>query len=92
MVTEASNYGAREAKAIGLVEVVSPTLPALLDEVDGMKTVPKGLVLATAGAEIEDVEMSFWQRARDLSSTRTSSRSCSRSGFSGSSWSSGTRA
>ena len=38
MVTEASNYGAREAKAIGLVEVVSP---ALLNEVDGMKTVPK---------------------------------------------------
>ena len=31
-----------------------------------MKTVPKGLVLETAGAEIEDVEMSFWQRARDL--------------------------
>ena len=27
MVTEASNYGAREAKAIGLVEVVAPTLP-----------------------------------------------------------------
>jgi len=66
MVTEAANYGARQAKAIGLVEVVSPTLPVLLDEVDGMKTVPKGLVLQTAGAEIEDVEMSFWQRARDL--------------------------
>jgi membrane-bound serine protease (ClpP class) len=66
MVTKASNYGARQAKAIGLVEVVAPTLPALLDQVDGMKTVPKGLVLKTAGAEIEDVEMSFWQRARDL--------------------------
>ena len=66
MVTKASNYGAREAKAIGLVEVVSPTLPALLREVDGMKTVPKGHVLETAGAEIEDVEMSFWQRARDF--------------------------
>jgi membrane-bound serine protease (ClpP class) len=66
MVTEASNYGAREAKRIGLVEVVAPTLPALLDEIDGMKTVPKGLVLHTAGAAIEDVEMSFWQRARDF--------------------------
>ena len=31
-----------------------------------MKTVPKGLVLETAGAQIEDVEMSFWQRARDF--------------------------
>jgi membrane-bound serine protease (ClpP class) len=66
MVTKASNYGARDAKRIGLVEVVAPTLPALLREIDGRKTVPKGLVLHTAGAEIEEVEMSFWQRARDL--------------------------
>ena len=66
MVTVAANYGARQAKQIGLVEVVSPTLPTLLREVDGLKTVPKGLVLNTAGAEIEHVEMSFWQRARDL--------------------------
>ena len=66
MVTEASNYGARQAKAIGLVEVIAPTLPALLKEIDGMKTVPKGLVLETAGAQIENVEMSFWQRARDF--------------------------
>jgi len=66
MVTRASNYGARQAKAIGLIEVIAPTLPALLNEVDGMKTVPKGLVLNTAGAEVEEIEMSFWQRARDL--------------------------
>jgi membrane-bound serine protease (ClpP class) len=66
MVTKASNYGARQAKEIGLVEVVAPTLTALLNEVDGMKTVPKGFVLKTAGAEVEEIEMSFWQRARDL--------------------------
>lgn len=66
MVTEAANYGAREAQEIGLVEVVSPTLPALLREIDGMTTVPKGYVLETAGAEIVDVEMSFWQQARDF--------------------------
>jgi membrane-bound serine protease (ClpP class) len=66
MVTEASNYGAREAKRIGLVEAIAPTLPALLREIDGTKTVPKGLVLHTAGAAIDDVEMSFWQRARDF--------------------------
>ena len=66
MVTKASNYGAREAEAIGLVDVVSPTLPALLREIDGTKTVPKRIVLDTAGAEIVEVEMSFWQRARDL--------------------------
>ena len=66
MVTVASNYGAREAKRIGLVEAIAPTLPALLNEIDGTKTVPKGLVLDTAGAQIDDVEMSFWQRARDF--------------------------
>jgi membrane-bound serine protease (ClpP class) len=66
MVTKASNYGAREAKAIGLVEVIAPTVPVLLERIDGMKTVPKGFVLQTAGAQIEDVEMSFWQRARDF--------------------------
>jgi membrane-bound serine protease (ClpP class) len=66
MVTKASNYGAREAKRIGLVEAIAPTLPALLREIDGTKTVPKGLVLNTAGAQIDDVEMSFWERARDF--------------------------
>jgi membrane-bound serine protease (ClpP class) len=66
MVTEAANYGARQAKAIGLIEVVSPTLPALLHEIDGMKTVPKGYILDTAGAEVIDEEMSFWERARDF--------------------------
>ena len=66
MVTKASNYGAREAEEIGLVEVIAPTLPVLLNRIDGMKTVPKGFVLETAGAQIEDVEMTFWQRARDF--------------------------
>jgi membrane-bound serine protease (ClpP class) len=66
MVTKASNYGAREALELGIVDVIAPTLPALLEEIDGMKTVPKGFVLETAGAQIEEVEMSFWQRARDF--------------------------
>ena len=66
MVTVASNYGARDAKRIGVVEFIAPTLPALLEKIDGTKTTPKGLVLHTAGAQIDDVEMSFWQRARDF--------------------------
>jgi len=66
MVTKATNYGAREAKKIGLVEVVSPSLPALLNQIDGTKTVPKGDVLHTANAEIENVNMTFFQRARDF--------------------------
>jgi membrane-bound serine protease (ClpP class) len=66
MVTKATNYGAREAKRIGLVEVVAPTVPALLREIDGTKTVPKGYVLHTANAEVDDVHMSFFERARDF--------------------------
>jgi membrane-bound serine protease (ClpP class) len=66
MVTEAANYGARDALQIGLVEVIAPTLPTLLERIDGTKTVPKGLMLRTAGAAIDEVEMTFWQRARDL--------------------------
>jgi membrane-bound serine protease (ClpP class) len=66
MVTQASNYGARQALEIGLVEIVAEDLQALLGEIDGRETVPKGLVLRTAGAQIEDVEMTFWERARDL--------------------------
>ena len=66
MVTRAANYGAREALEIGLVDVVAPTLPTLLDEIDGLTTVPKGFVLETADAQIDEVEMSFWQRARDF--------------------------
>ena len=66
MVTEAANYGAREALEIGLVDVVAPNLRALLNEIHGTTTAPKGLKLDTAGARIENVEMSFWQKARDL--------------------------
>jgi membrane-bound serine protease (ClpP class) len=66
MVTEAANYGARQAKAIGLVELIAEDIDDLLRQADGMTTVPKGLVLNTANAVVEDVEMSFWERARDL--------------------------
>lgn len=66
MVTEAANYGARQAKAIGLVEVIAEDLDDLLEQADGRKTIPKGIVLSTANAAVEDVEMSFWERARDL--------------------------
>jgi membrane-bound serine protease (ClpP class) len=66
MVTKASNFGARDALELGIVEVIAPTLASLLRKIDGMETVPKGFVLNTAGAEVTEVEMTFWQRARDL--------------------------
>jgi membrane-bound serine protease (ClpP class) len=64
-VRQASNLGAREALEQNVIDVIAPTLPALLDRIDGRKTVPKGLVLNTAGAEIERVEMSLWKRILD---------------------------
>ena len=66
MVRDAANYGAREALELDVIDVIAPTVPALLREIDGRTTVPKGLVLETAGAEVERVEMSFWKRALDL--------------------------
>ncbi len=66
MVLQASNYGARAAAARNVVDVVSPSLPSLLETIDGSVTTPKGLTLDTAGATVETVEMSRWQRALDL--------------------------
>ena len=65
MVRDAANFGARDAAAKNIVDVVSPTLPALLDKIDGTVTVPKGLTLHTAAATVDTVQMSFWQRTLD---------------------------
>jgi membrane-bound serine protease (ClpP class) len=64
-VRQASNIGAQEALEIGVVDVVAPDLPALLEEIDGMRTEPKGFVLETAGAEIDRIQMSLWKRILD---------------------------
>jgi membrane-bound serine protease (ClpP class) len=64
-VRSASNLGAQEALAENVVDVVAPDLPTLLNEIDGMKTEPKGFVLDTAGATVDRVEMSLWKRVLD---------------------------
>ena len=61
-VRKASNLGASEALKEHVIDVIAPTLPALLDKIDGRKTKPKGLVLHTAGAQITTVDMSLWQK------------------------------
>jgi membrane-bound serine protease (ClpP class) len=66
MVRDAANFGAREALRRDVIDAIAPTLPGLLEKLDGSKTVPKGLVLETTGAQVERVEMSFWKRALDL--------------------------
>jgi membrane-bound serine protease (ClpP class) len=64
-VRQASNLGAQEALEQNVVDVVAPDLPTLLDEIDGMRVEPKDLVLNTAGADVERVEMSLWKRILD---------------------------
>lgn len=65
-VRVASNLPARQALRDNVIDVVAPTLPALLDEIDGRTTVPKKFVLHTKGAELTTVEMGFWKRLLDF--------------------------
>jgi membrane-bound serine protease (ClpP class) len=64
-VRKADNLTARQALRLNVIDVIAPTLPALLNRIDGRKTKPKGIVLTTAGARIERVEMSLWKRVLD---------------------------
>jgi membrane-bound serine protease (ClpP class) len=64
-VRQASNLTAEEALDQNVVDVVAPDLPTLLDDIDGMKTEPKGLVLHTAGADVTTIHMSLWKRILD---------------------------
>jgi membrane-bound serine protease (ClpP class) len=61
-VREASNLTASEALAQNVVDLVAPTLPALLRTIDGRKTIPRNLVLHTAGAQIVEVRPGFLTR------------------------------
>jgi membrane-bound serine protease (ClpP class) len=64
-VRQAANLPAREALALNVVDVIAPDLPTLLNDIDGMRVEPKGLVLHTAGANVETVQMSLWKRILD---------------------------
>lgn len=64
-VRKASNLTAREALRMNVIDTIAPDLPTLLNKVDGWKTTPKGLVLDTAGAKVDRVEMSLWTRILD---------------------------
>ena len=63
-VREASNLTETEALEMNVIDLIAPSLPVLLDEIDGMEA--DGKPIHTAGAEIEEVALSGWKRILDL--------------------------
>ena len=61
-VRKASNLDEQRAKQINVVDVLAPTLPALLNKIDGRKTIGKGFVLHTANAQLVQVHPGFFTR------------------------------
>jgi membrane-bound serine protease (ClpP class) len=61
-VRVATNATAQEALRMHVIDAVAPTLPALLQHAEGVKTKPRGFVLHLAGAQIHDVHPSFFTR------------------------------
>ncbi|MFN2467425.1 MAG: nodulation protein NfeD [Gaiellaceae bacterium] len=64
-VRKGSNLAAPEALRQNVIDAVAPTLPALLEQLEGRVTKPKGFELHLAGARIDRVEMSFWKQILD---------------------------
>jgi membrane-bound serine protease (ClpP class) len=61
-VRKASNLDDIQAKQMNVVDVLAPTLPDLLNKIDGRTTVGKKLTLHTAGAELVQVHPGFFTR------------------------------
>src|SRR5438067_13296 len=59
-VRKASNLDAQEALKLHVIDLIAPSLPALLNTIDGRVTVPRHLTLHTAGAQIVDVKPGFF--------------------------------
>jgi membrane-bound serine protease (ClpP class) len=61
-VRRASNLTAGEALRLNVIDLVSPSLPALLRTVDGRVTIPRHFTLHTAGATIDTTSPGFLTR------------------------------
>jgi len=61
-VRQASNLSADEALKMNVIDLISPSLPELLNTIDGQKTVPRDFTMNTAGAEVTDVKPGFFTR------------------------------
>ena len=61
-VRKASNLDEQKAKSMNVVDVLAPTLPALLNKIDGRKTIGKGFVLHTANTQLVQAHPGFFTR------------------------------
>jgi membrane-bound serine protease (ClpP class) len=61
-VRKASNLEASQALQMNVIDDISPSLPALLNTIDGRKAVGTGYVFHTAGARIDQVSPGFFTR------------------------------
>jgi len=61
-VKRASNLSATQALQKNVIDDISPSLPALLNKIDGRKTVGKNFVLHTANAQIVEANPGFFTR------------------------------
>jgi membrane-bound serine protease (ClpP class) len=61
-VRQASNLPADKALQKNVIDDISPSLPALLNTIDGRKTVGKNFTLHTANAQIVEVSPGFFTR------------------------------
>lgn len=61
-VRKASNLSADEALKINVIDLIAPTLPALLHMIDGKTTKPRALTLHTAGDAVVTRKMGFFTR------------------------------
>ena len=61
-VRHAASISAPDALQQHVIDMIAPTLPALLQKTEGYKTKPKGLVLHLAGAQIDHVSPGFFTR------------------------------
>jgi membrane-bound serine protease (ClpP class) len=61
-VRRASNLSAQEALRIHVIDLTAPSLPALLNTIDGRVTVPRHFTMHTANATIVHVRPGFFTR------------------------------
>jgi membrane-bound serine protease (ClpP class) len=61
-VRQASNLTAEEARRMHVIDLIAPTLPALLHSLDGRKTKPKGFTIQTDHATVVEASPGFFTR------------------------------